>query len=154
MFFNFVFILSFGCFDGSLEIVTGLFPIVSVSRFKGRCPRWQGWSLLIHGFWLGQMQIVLVGTTSFIHFLVKHVTISEYASMSSSDAARNMSQSTWSKQSCSIVYDWSDQHWIVLRAGASRFSFCLLAGRSRMEEWFDLPKGGQGRDLYASRKGE
>ncbi len=34
-----VFILSFGCFDGSPEIVTGLFPIVSVSGFKGRCPR-------------------------------------------------------------------------------------------------------------------
>ncbi len=33
MFFNFVFILSFGCFDGSPEIVTGLFPIVSVSGF-------------------------------------------------------------------------------------------------------------------------
>ncbi len=39
LFFNFVFILSFGCFDGSPEIVTGLFPIVSVSGFKGRCPR-------------------------------------------------------------------------------------------------------------------
>ncbi len=39
VFFNFVFICSFGCFDGSLEIVTGLFPIVSVSGFKGRCPR-------------------------------------------------------------------------------------------------------------------
>ncbi len=39
MFFNFVFILSFGCFDGSPEIVTGLFPIVSVSGFKGRYPR-------------------------------------------------------------------------------------------------------------------
>ncbi len=39
MFFNFVFICSFGCFDGSPEIVTGLFPIVSVSGFKGRCPR-------------------------------------------------------------------------------------------------------------------
>ncbi len=33
------FILSFGCFDGSPEIVTGLFPIISVSGFKGRCPR-------------------------------------------------------------------------------------------------------------------
>ncbi len=39
VFFNFVFICSFGCFDGSPEIVTGLFPIVSVSGFKGRCPR-------------------------------------------------------------------------------------------------------------------
>jgi len=39
MFFNFVFILSFGCFDGSPEIVTGLFPIVSVFGFKGRYPR-------------------------------------------------------------------------------------------------------------------
>ncbi len=27
------------CFDGSPEIVTGLFPIISVSGFKGRCPR-------------------------------------------------------------------------------------------------------------------
>ncbi len=39
MFFNFVFILPFGGFDGSPEIVTGLFSIVSVSGFKGRCPR-------------------------------------------------------------------------------------------------------------------
>ncbi len=39
MFFNSVFICSFGYFDGSPEIVTGLFPIVSVSGFKGRCPR-------------------------------------------------------------------------------------------------------------------
>ncbi len=34
-----LFLCSFGCFDGSPEIVTGLFPIVSVSGFKGRCPR-------------------------------------------------------------------------------------------------------------------
>ncbi len=39
VFFNFVFISSFGCFDGSPEILTGLFPIVSVSGFKCRCPR-------------------------------------------------------------------------------------------------------------------
>ncbi len=39
LFFNFVFVLSFGGFDGSPEIVTGLFSIVSVSGFKGRCPR-------------------------------------------------------------------------------------------------------------------
>ncbi len=32
------FILSFGGFDGSPEIVTGLFLIVIVSGFKGRCP--------------------------------------------------------------------------------------------------------------------
>ncbi len=29
----------FVCFDGSPEIVTGLFPIVRVPGFKGRCPR-------------------------------------------------------------------------------------------------------------------
>ncbi len=68
---------------------------------------------------------VFVSTTSSKHFLMKHLTVSEYTSMSSSDAARNMSQSTWSKQSCSIASDWSDRQWIVLRAGASRFSFCL-----------------------------
>ncbi len=39
MCFNIVFICSFGCFDGSPEIVTGLFPIVRVSGFIGRCPR-------------------------------------------------------------------------------------------------------------------
>ncbi len=37
LFFNFVFILLFGGFDGFPEIVTGLFSIVSVSEFKGRC---------------------------------------------------------------------------------------------------------------------
>ncbi len=44
LFFNFVFILSFGSFDGFPEIVTGLFSIVKVPGFKGRCPRWQGCS--------------------------------------------------------------------------------------------------------------
>ncbi len=39
LFFNFVFVLSFGGFDGSPEILTGLFSIVSVSGFKGRYPR-------------------------------------------------------------------------------------------------------------------
>ncbi len=39
LFFNFVFKLSFGDFDGSPEIVTGLFSIVSVSGFKGRFMR-------------------------------------------------------------------------------------------------------------------
>ncbi len=39
LFFNFVFKLSFGGFDGSPEIVTGLFSIVSVSGFKGRFMR-------------------------------------------------------------------------------------------------------------------
>ncbi len=44
LFFNFVFILSFGGFDGFPEIVTGLFSIIKVPGFKGRCPRWQGCS--------------------------------------------------------------------------------------------------------------
>ncbi len=36
LFFNFVYILSFGGFDRFPEIVTGLFSIVNVSGFKGR----------------------------------------------------------------------------------------------------------------------
>ncbi len=66
--------------------------------------RWQGWSNIAVNprFLVGVDPDCLVGTTSSIHFLMKHVTVSEYASMSSPDAARNMSQSTWSKQSCSI----------------------------------------------------
>ncbi len=47
-------------------------------------------SLLIHVFLVGVDADCFVGTTSSIHFLMKHVTVSEYASMSSSD----MSQST------------------------------------------------------------
>ncbi len=42
LFFNFVFILSFGSFDGFPEIVTGLFSITSVSGFKCICPCCQG----------------------------------------------------------------------------------------------------------------
>ncbi len=95
MFFNFVFICSFGCFDGSPGIITGLFPSVFPDlKADVRADRADRTSLLIHGFWLGLIRIVLVGTTSSIHFLMKHVTVSEYASMSSSDAAQNMSQST------------------------------------------------------------
>ncbi len=58
---------------------------------------------------------------------MKHVTVSEYTSMSSSDAARNMPQSTWSKQSCSIESDWSDQHWIVPRGGCFTFQFLPIS---------------------------
>ncbi len=36
---TFFFMLSFDGFDGSPEIVTGLFSIVSVSGFKSRCLR-------------------------------------------------------------------------------------------------------------------
>ncbi len=54
MFFNFVFILSFGCFDGSPEIVTGfrssVFPDLKADVRADKADRTL---LLIHGFWLG-----------------------------------------------------------------------------------------------------
>ncbi len=70
-------------------------------------------------------KLVFVPFRYFSIDIYRNIDIFDNTTMSSSDAARNMSQSTWSKQSCSIASDWSDQQWTVLRAGASRFSFCL-----------------------------
>ncbi len=50
MFFNFVFILSFGCFDGSPKIVTDLFLYLKADVRADRADRT---SLLIHGFLVG-----------------------------------------------------------------------------------------------------
>ncbi len=50
MFFNFVFICSFGSIDGSPEIVTGLFLDLKADVRADKADRT---SLLIHGFWLG-----------------------------------------------------------------------------------------------------
>ncbi len=49
------FILSFGCFDGSPEIVTGLFRSSVFPDLKAdvRADKADRTSLLIHGFWLG-----------------------------------------------------------------------------------------------------
>ncbi len=96
-----------------------------------------GTSLLIHGFWL-----FFFGTTSSTHFLMKHVTVSEYASMLSSDAAQNMSQSTWSKQSCSIASDWSDKHWIVLRILLVSVSAYMQTGVERKSDLICRKLGG------------
>ncbi len=89
-------------------------------------------SLLIHGFWLGWIRIVLVGTTSSIHFLMKHVTVSEYASMSSSRRCPEQCPSPRDqKQSCSIASDWSDQQWTGPEGGCFTFSFLPI---SRQEQ--------------------
>ncbi len=62
--------------------VAGLFPLQSVM-------------LLMPCHMLLVLLVLNCSSTLFsTHFLMKHVTESEYASMSSSDAARNMSQST------------------------------------------------------------
>lgn len=55
-------------------------------------------SPLIHGFWLGNVRTVTVGTTLSIHFLMKPVTELVKSLMLLSAAALNMSQSAQSKQ--------------------------------------------------------
>jgi hypothetical protein len=47
----------------------------------------------IHGFWLGYVLIVTVGTTSPTHFLINSVTVSMYASRFFSQATQKISQS-------------------------------------------------------------
>ncbi len=133
MFFNFVFICSFGCFDGSPEIVTGLFPIISVSGFKGRCPRWQGWSnIAVNPRFLVGVDTDCFGRNYIIYTLPDEtrdrIWIRLYV------VIRRCPEHVpvhVIKQSCSIASDWSDQQWTVLRAGASRFSSCLI---SRQEQ--------------------
>ncbi len=99
------------------------------------------------------MRIVLVGTTSSIHFLSETRDRVWIRSMSSSDAARNMSQSTWSNSLSSIASDWSDNNELswerVLHVSVSAYKQAGADG----SRWSDLPKGGAGEDLYASRKG-
>lgn len=58
-------------------------------------------SPFIQGFWLAYVLIVIVGTTSSTHYLMKPVTNDVYSSMLM-DESLNIFQSVFSKQSCSI----------------------------------------------------
>jgi hypothetical protein len=98
----------------------------------------------IQSFWLWNILIVTVGTTSQIHLLIISLTELAYTSMLLSEAIRNISQSGWSKQSWSVESDWSDQCWTDLSTDVSCFRFGLWAGSNKMESWSDLPKAGRG----------
>ena len=83
------------------------------------------WMLpVIHGFWLGYVRIVTVGTTSSMHLLMKPMTEVVYSSMLL-DESRNIFQSVLAKQSCSVASASSDHFRIERVTGASCFSFCL-----------------------------
>ena len=66
---------------------------------------------VIHGFWLGYVRTVIVGTTSSMHLLKKPVTDVVNFSMTS-DESRNMFLSVLAKQSSSLAstYHLSIEH--------------------------------------------
>ena len=62
---------------------------------------------VIHGFWLGYVRTVTVGTTSLMHLLMKPMTEVVYSSMTL-DESQNIFQSVQAKQSCSLASTSSD----------------------------------------------
>ena len=78
----------------------------------------------IHGFWLGYIRTVPVGTMSLMHLLMKPVTDVVYSSMKS-DKSRNIFQSLLEKQSSSLASASSDHLGIERVTGTFCFSFCL-----------------------------
>ena len=90
-------------FDGSLEGIAGVIIRYRKSRsLKAAALPFSSVQMLhvIHGFWLGYVLTVTVGTTSSMHLLI-------YSSMPSEES-RNIFQSVQAKQSCSLASASSD----------------------------------------------
>uniref|UniRef100_A0A4W5LR58 Uncharacterized protein n=1 Tax=Hucho hucho TaxID=62062 RepID=A0A4W5LR58_9TELE len=79
---------------------------------------------VIHGFWLGYVRTVTVGTTTLMHLLMKPMTDVVYSSMPFEES-RNIFQSVVAKQCCSLASA-SCNHFFVDRVtGASCFIFTI-----------------------------
>ena len=79
---------------------------------------------VIHGFWLGYVRMVTVGTTSSMHSLMMPITDVVYSSMPLEES-QNIFQSVLAKQSCSLASASSDHIFIDLVTGASCCNFLL-----------------------------
>ncbi len=149
LFFNFGFILSFGGFDGFPEIVTGLFSIVKVPGFKGRCPRWQGCSNIA----VNPRFLVGVGTNCFDrnHILYALPYETRYRIWVRLYVVIRRCPEHVPVHVIKTVLQYSVR--LVRPAlnfpegGCFSFQFLPISSRSRTEEWSDLPKGGRGSNL-------
>ena len=106
--FNLSPVLTLCLFDGLLEGIAGFLRLVSCS-LKAAALVFSSVRILpvIHGFWLGNVRMVTVGTTSSIHLLMKPVTEVVYSS-TPLDESWKLFQSVLAKQSCSVASASSD----------------------------------------------
>lgn len=93
--------------------------------------------LSTHGFWLGNILIMIFETVSSTSFPVNPTTSSVNRLMSLSELSWNMSQSVVSRASCRVASDWSVQRVTSLCTRASCFSRCLYFGARKMTVWSD-----------------
>ncbi len=85
--------------------------------------------------WLAQVSVLMKLTATSVN------------SLTSDELARNMSQSTSSRDACSIASEWEDQRVTSLSTGGSWVIRCLYSGVRKMATWSDLPKAGSERAL-------
>jgi hypothetical protein len=131
-------VLTLCLFDGSSEGIAGFL----ISSLKAAALAFSSVRMLpvIHGFCLGYVRTVIVGTMSSIDLLMKPMTNVVYYSMPLLKSW-NIFQSVLAKQSGSLAFASSDHFFIDLVTGARI---------RRIESWSDFPNGGRGRALYAS----
>ncbi len=90
--------------------------------------RWltAAWIVLsTHGFWLENVLIVTVSVAWSVSMLTK-LNATSVNSLTSAELARNMSQSTSSRDACSIASEWEDQRVTSLSPGDSWTLLCTF----------------------------
>ncbi len=102
--------------------------------------------LSTHGFWLENVLIVTVSVAWSVSVLTK-LNATSVNSLTSAELARSMSQSTSSRDACSIASEWEDQRVTSLSPGDWWMILCLYSGVRKMAAWSDLPKAGRERAL-------
>ncbi len=95
--------------------------------------------LSTHSFWFENVLIFSVSVACSVSVLTK-LNATSVNSLTSDKLARNMSQSTSSRDACSIASEWEDQSVTSLSTGGSWTIFCLYSGVRKMAAWSDLPK--------------
>ncbi len=98
--------------------------------------------LSTHGFWLVNVLIVTVSVACSVRPCLRSLLLQSVNSLTSDELARNMSQSTSSRDACSVASEWGDQRVTSLSTGGSRAILCLYSGVRKMATWSDLPKAG------------
>ncbi len=92
-------------------------------------------------FLISKCPIVTVSVACSVSVFTK-LTATSVNSLTSDELARNMSQSTSSRDACSIASEWGDQRVTSLSTGGSRAILCSYSGVRKMATWSDLPKAG------------
>ncbi len=86
--------------------------------------------LSTHGFWLVNVLIVTVSVACSVSVFTK-LNATSVNSLTSDELARNMSQSTSSRDACSIASEWEDQRVTSLSTGGQSFVCIPVWGRWR-----------------------